>query len=104
MIGLTISRYTILSNQSITVLPLVDLSAEHNHQYFADGLTEELLNALSNNPRLRVAGRTSAFQFKNKQEDSREIGTKLNVVTLLEGSVRKSGNRVGMISVTSRTC
>ncbi len=82
------------SLQSIAVLPLVDLSAEHDQQYFADGLTEELLNALANNPRLRVAGRTSSFQFRNKQEDPLEIGKKLNVITLLEGSVRKSGNRV----------
>jgi TolB-like protein/Tfp pilus assembly protein PilF len=72
----------------------MDLSAEHDQQYFADGLTEELLNALANNPRLRVAGRTSSFQFRNKQEDPREIGRKLNVTTLLEGSVRKSGKRV----------
>ena len=67
----------------------MDLSAQHDQQYFADGLTEDLINALANNPRLRVAGRTSAFQFRNSQEDPREIGKKLNVVTLLEGSVRK---------------
>lgn len=82
------------ATQSIAVLPLVDLSAQHDQQYFADGLTEDLLNALANNPRLRVAGRASAFQFRNHQEDPREIGKKLNVVTLLEGSVRKAGNRV----------
>jgi len=79
---------------SIAVLPLMDLSPGHDQEYFADGLTEELLNVLAKNPRLRVAGRTSAFQFKNKQEDLRVIGKKLNVGTLLEGSVRKSGSRV----------
>lgn len=82
------------ATQSIAVLPLLDLSAQRDQQYFADGLTEDLLSALANNPRLRVAERTSAFQFRNSQEDPREIGKKLNVVTLLEGSVRKSDTRV----------
>jgi eukaryotic-like serine/threonine-protein kinase len=82
------------ATQSIAVLPLVDLSAQQDQQYFADGLTEDLLNALANNPQLRVAGRTSAFQFRNSQDDPREIGKKLNVVNLLEGSVRKTDNRV----------
>jgi TolB-like protein/Tfp pilus assembly protein PilF len=79
---------------SIAVLPMVDLSPGHDQEYFTDGLTEELLNVLAKNPRLRVVGRTSAFQFKNKQEDLRVIGKKLGVSTLLEGSVRKSGSRV----------
>jgi len=79
---------------SIAVLPMVDLSPGHDQEYFADGLTEELLNVLAKSPQLRVAGRTSAFQFKNKQEDLRVIGKKLDVSTLLEGSVRKSGSRV----------
>jgi TolB-like protein len=82
------------ATQSIAVLPLVDLSAQQDQQYFADGLTEDLLNALADNPQLRVAGRTSAFQFRNSQDDPREIGKKLNVVNLLERSVRKTGNRV----------
>ena len=82
------------ATQSIAVLPLVDLSAQQDQQYFADGLTEDLLNALANNPQLRVAGRTSAFQFRNSQDDAREIGKKLNVVNILEGSVRKTDNRV----------
>ncbi|MCA1560656.1 MAG: tetratricopeptide repeat protein [Acidobacteria bacterium] len=82
------------ATQSIAVLPLVDLSAQQDQQYFADGLTEDLLNALANNPHLRVAGRTSAFQFRNNQDDPREIGKKLNVINLLEGSVRKTNNRV----------
>jgi len=82
------------ATQSIAVLPLVDLSAQQDQQYFADGLTEDLLDALAHNPQLRVAGRTSAFQFRNSQDDPREIGKKLNVVNLLEGSVRKTDNRV----------
>ena len=82
------------ATQSIAVLPLVDLSAQQDQQYFADGLTEDLLNALANNPQLRVAGRTSAFQFRNSHDDPRAIGKKLNVVNLLEGSVRKTDNRV----------
>ena len=79
---------------SVAVLPFVDMSADKDQEYFADGLTEELLNVLARNPRLKVAGRTSAFQFKNKGEDLRVIGEKLNVSTLLEGSIRKAGNRV----------
>jgi serine/threonine protein kinase/Tfp pilus assembly protein PilF len=82
------------ATQSIAVLPLVDLSAQQDQQYFADGLTEDLLNALAHNPQLRVAGRTSAFQFRNSHDDPREIGKRLNVVNLLEGSVRKTDNRV----------
>ena len=82
------------ATQSIAVLPLVDLSAQQDQQYFADGLTEDLLDALAHNPQLRVVGRTSAFQFRNSQDDPREIGKKLNVVNLLEGSVRKTDNRV----------
>jgi serine/threonine protein kinase/tetratricopeptide (TPR) repeat protein len=82
------------ATHSIAVLPLVDLSAQHDQQYFADGLTEDLLNALASNPQLRVAGRTSAFQFRNSHDDPREIGKKLNVVNLLEGSVRKTDSRV----------
>jgi TolB-like protein len=82
------------ATQSIAVLPLVDLSAQQDQQYFADGLTEDLLNALAHNPQLRVAGRTSAFQFRNSHDDPREIGKRLNVVNILEGSVRKTDNRV----------
>jgi Protein kinase domain len=81
--------------QSIAVLTLVDLSARQDQQYFADGLTEDLLNALASHPQLRVAGRTSAFQFRNSQDDPREIGKKLNVVNLLEGSVRTWNSPAG---------
>jgi TolB-like protein/Tfp pilus assembly protein PilF len=79
---------------SIAVLPFADMSPGKDQEYFADGLTEELLNSLAKIPELRVAGRTSSFQFKGKNEDMRVIGQKLNVATLLEGSVRKAGNHV----------
>jgi TolB-like protein/Flp pilus assembly protein TadD/predicted Ser/Thr protein kinase len=79
---------------SIAVMPFVDMSAGRDQEYFADGLAEELLNALARIPELRVAARTSSFQFKGKNEDLRVIGQKLNVGVLLEGSVRKAGRHV----------
>ncbi|HWE23834.1 MAG TPA: hypothetical protein VG496_07825 [Myxococcales bacterium] len=79
---------------SIAVLPLVNLSRDAEQDYFADGLTEELLDLLAKVPGLHVAARTSAFSFKGKNEDARTIAEKLNVATLLEGSVRKSGDQV----------
>jgi serine/threonine protein kinase/Tfp pilus assembly protein PilF len=79
---------------SIAVLPFADLSPQHNQEYFSDGLAEELLNSLAKIPGLHVAARTSAFAFKGKNEDLRTIGQKLNVTTVLEGSIRKEGQRV----------
>ncbi len=79
---------------SIAVLPFVDMSAEKDQEYFSDGMAEELINGLAQIPGLRVTGRTSAFSFKGKNEDLRVIGQKLNVGAVLEGSVRKAGNRV----------
>jgi TolB-like protein/class 3 adenylate cyclase len=79
---------------SIAVLPFTDLSAEKDQEYFTDGLAEELLNVLSKVRGLRVASRTSAFSFKRKDVDIPTIAQKLNVATILEGSVRKSGKRV----------
>ncbi len=78
---------------SIAVLPLADMSAEGDNEYFADGLSEELLNILSKIKDLRVAGRTSSFAFKGQNEDLRVIGEKLDVKTILEGSVRKDDAR-----------
>ncbi|MCH7946931.1 MAG: protein kinase [candidate division Zixibacteria bacterium] len=89
-----ISGQTAASQPSIAVLPFANMSADPENEYFADGLTEELLNVLAKNPELKVIGRTSSFAFKGKQEDLREIGKKLGVGTILEGSVRKAGNRV----------
>ncbi|MFC1778380.1 hypothetical protein ACFL3I_13760 [Pseudomonadota bacterium] len=75
--------------ETIAVLPFVDMSQRGNNEYFSDGLTEELLNILAKIKELRVAGRTSSFAFKGKNEDLRSIGEKLNVASILEGSVRK---------------
>ncbi len=82
------------TSPSIAVLPFVDLSQAKDQEYFSDGIAEEILNALAHIQGLHVAGRTSAFSFKGKGEDLRAIGEKLNVSTVLEGSVRKEGNRV----------
>ena len=80
--------------KSIAVLPFANMSADPENEFFADGITEEILNALAQIPELRVAGRTSAFSFKGKNVDLRVIGEQLNVRTVLEGSVRRSGKRV----------
>ncbi len=80
--------------KSIAVLPFVNLSADPENEFFADGITEEILNALAQVRDLRVAGRTSSFSFKGKQQDLRVIGEQLTVRTVLEGSVRRSGKRV----------
>ena len=79
---------------SIAVLPFMDLSPEGDQKYFSDGLAEELLNNLTKLPGLRVAARTSAFQFRGKNEDLQVIGRRLNVACVLEGSVQRSENRV----------
>jgi adenylate cyclase len=80
--------------RSIAVLPFVDMSPEKDNEYFSDGMTEELINALAKVEGLRVASRTSGFAFKGKDVDVREIGNRLKVGTVLEGSVRKAGNRL----------
>jgi len=79
---------------SIAVLPFTNLSADPENEYFCDGLAEELLNALAKIDRLKVAARTSTFSFKGKNAPVSEIAKALNVNTIMEGSVRKSGNRV----------
>lgn len=79
---------------SIAVLPFVNMSADSDNEYFCDGLSEELLNALSRINDLKVAARTSAFSFKGKDTTVSEIGRALNVNTALEGSVRRSGTRL----------
>ena len=82
------------NEKSIAVLPFADMSASKDQEYFADGLSEELLNLLAKLPELRVIGRTSSFQFKARNEDLRAIGEKLNVAHILDGSVRKSGEKL----------
>jgi adenylate cyclase len=80
--------------KSIAVLPFVNMSSDPDQEYFSDGITEEILNSLAHVKDLRVAGRTSSFHFKGKNIDLRKIGQKLNVQTVLEGSIRKQGNKL----------
>ncbi len=80
--------------RSIAVLPFVNMSGDAEQEYFSDGISEELLNALAQIRELRVAARTSSFAFKGMNQDISEIGERLNVETVLEGSVRRSGKRV----------
>lgn len=82
------------SETAIAVLPFADMSADGDQEYFADGISEELLNLMAQIPGLDVAGRTSAFAFKGQNKDLREIGNLLDVTHILEGSVRKSENRI----------
>ena len=82
------------SLKSIAVLPFVNMSSDPDQDYFCDGISEEIIDALTQLDNLRVIARTSAFSFKDKNLDVREIGQILDVNTLLEGSLRKSGNRV----------
>jgi TolB-like protein/DNA-binding winged helix-turn-helix (wHTH) protein/Flp pilus assembly protein TadD len=83
-----------LKNTSIAVLPFADMSAAKDQEYFSDGLAEQLINDLAKVSGLRVVGRSSAFQFKGKNEDLRDVGRKLGVANVLEGSVRRDGNHV----------
>jgi TolB-like protein/Tfp pilus assembly protein PilF len=83
-----------LPSKSIAVLPFVNMSGDPKNDYFSDGITEEILNALAQVPHLKVAARTSAFAFKGKEEDLRKVGEVLDVATVLEGSVQRSGDEV----------
>jgi TolB-like protein/Flp pilus assembly protein TadD len=85
---------SVVPAKSIAVLPFVDMSEKKDQEYFSDGLSEELLDRLSRVPELHVAARTSAFSFKGKSDDIPTIARKLLVANVLEGSVRKSGNRL----------
>jgi TolB-like protein len=82
------------THSSIAVLPFVNLSNDPEQEFFSDGIAEELMSALARFKALKVAARTSAFSFKGKQADLREVGLALNVGTVLEGSVRKSGDHL----------
>jgi TolB-like protein/class 3 adenylate cyclase/Tfp pilus assembly protein PilF len=82
------------SEKSIAVLPFINMSNDPEQEYFSDGMAEEILNSLSHLKDLKVAGRTSSFQFKGKNIDLREVGEKLGVGAVLEGSVRKQGSKV----------
>ncbi len=93
--------------RSVAVLPFIDLSPARDQAYFSDGVTEEILNALAHVPELRVPARTSSFSFKGRDLQVREIARQLGVSTVLEGSVRRDGNRVRitaqLIDATSDT-
>ncbi|HXL85720.1 MAG TPA: tetratricopeptide repeat protein, partial [Gemmatimonadaceae bacterium] len=79
---------------SVGVLPFINMSGDQEAEYFADGMTEELINALSHVPSLRVPARTTSFAFKRSTEDIRSVGQKLGVSSVLEGTIRRSGNRL----------
>ena len=79
---------------SIAVLPFTDVSEDHDNEYFGDGMTEELINTFAKVPEVRVASRTSAFVYKGRAVDVRDVGRQLGVATVLEGSVRKSGSKL----------
>src|SRR5262249_16542686 len=83
-----------IREKSIAVLPFVDLSQAHDQEYFCDGISEEILDALAKVEGWRVVARTSSFSFKGKNVDVAEIGQKLNVQNVLEGSLRREGNRI----------
>jgi TolB-like protein/Flp pilus assembly protein TadD len=85
---------TTVTDKSIAVLPFVDLSEKKDQEYFADGMAEEVVNLLMRVPGIRVIGRSSSSQFKGKSEDLRTIGSVLGAAYAVEGSVRKSGNRL----------
>jgi TolB-like protein/DNA-binding winged helix-turn-helix (wHTH) protein len=85
---------TPINNPSIAVLPFVDLSPGRDQEYFSDGLAEELINDLAQVRGLKVVARSSSFQFKGKNEDLRTVGSKLGVANVLEGSIRREGDRV----------
>src|SRR3982751_5718304 len=86
------------AEKSIAVLPLLNESGDPNDEYFSDGLSEELIAALAQIRELKVIGRSSSFRFKDRKEETKTIGEKLGVATLLEGTVRKQGERVGIVA------
>jgi TolB-like protein/Flp pilus assembly protein TadD len=105
-----LGRYTALntanparsSSKSIAVLPFSDLSPNHDQEFFADGMTEEILNALAHIKGLKVVGRASSFFYKGKNVSLKQIGSELGVANILEGSVRKQGEQVRITSALTR--
>jgi TolB-like protein len=87
-----------ISQKSIAVLPLLNESGDSKDEYFSDGLSEELIAALAQIKELKVIGRSSSFRFKDRKEETKTIGEKLGVATLLEGTVRKQGERVRIVA------
>jgi TolB-like protein len=97
------AREAAATDTSIAVLPFVNMSGDPDNEYFSDGLSEELMNTLVRLGGLKVTGRTSSFAFKGQNQDLREIGRLLNVANVLEGSVRKAGNRVRITAQLIKT-
>lgn len=93
-VGETVAGKPGEAGPSVAVLPFVNMSPDKDQDYFCEGLAEDIINALVGIESLRIASRTSAFRFKGSQQDIREIGRRLGVTTVLEGSVRKAGNQV----------
>src|SRR6476469_4264832 len=93
-----VSAASALAQKSIAVLPLLNESGNSGDEYFSDGLSEELIAALAQIKGLKVIGRSSSFRFKSKKPDSKSIGEKLGVSTLLEGTVRKQGDQVRIVA------
>ena len=92
--GESASNPAVISNESVAVLPFVNMSKDEDNEYLSDGLTETLLHMLAQIPDLKVAARTSSFAFKGKSMDVREIAATLQVAHILEGSVQQFGNRI----------
>jgi serine/threonine protein kinase/Tfp pilus assembly protein PilF len=90
----TIPQQSVSAAKSVAVLPFINMSNDPDNEYFADGMAEEIINALSKIQSLRVASRMQSFPFKGKNEDVSEVGRKLHVSTVLDGTVRKLGNRI----------
>jgi serine/threonine-protein kinase len=90
----TLPQQAVSSAKSVAVLPFANMSNDAENEYFADGMAEEIINALSKIQSLRVASRTVSFALKGKNEDLAEVGKKLHVSTVLDGSVRRMGNRL----------
>src|SRR5438132_3957927 len=92
--GERVSKAEVARAASIAVLPFANLSGGQENEYFSDGVTEEIINALANIEGVRVVARTSAFSFKGKNVNVRQVGEELNVATVLEGTVRRDGNQL----------
>ena len=101
--GLRETGATVSGPASIAVLPFANLSDDKENEYFSDGLAEDIISALARLPGLRVIARTSAFAFRGKSATAAEIGARLKVATILEGSVRRSGNRLRVTAQLIRT-
>ena len=97
------NQFISYSDKSIAVLPFVNMSSDPDNEYFSDGITEEIINALTTIKGLKVIARTSSFSYKNKNIDVRLIGEQLGVSTVLEGSVRKANNRVRITAQLIKT-